>query len=121
LCALVRGKEWTGCYSLDFRHILPGLSSGINDININDEDEEVRFSFISGTLKPAVGLEIQHIDNDSLPLISRNNNMSIISAKNADEYLKQRQYKGLEPKIGDTPITKVEKGRAGLAICYDGE
>jgi len=124
--ALTRGKEWTGKYSLDFKNILPGLASGINNdenININNEDEEIRFSFISGTLKPAIGLEIQHVDSDSLPLISRNNNMSLISgeAKTADEYLKQRQYKGLEPRIGNTPITKAEKGKAGLAIYYEDE
>jgi len=54
--ALVRGKEWNGDYEVDFSRLFPCLlpedeSQSKADVQIVDDEEEFRFSLISGSLK----------------------------------------------------------------------
>jgi hypothetical protein len=46
-----RGKEWTGKYSTDFSKLLPGLADNNETIATDEEEEETRFSLLTGTMK----------------------------------------------------------------------
>ena len=37
------------------------------------------------------------------------------------EFLSQRSWRGLEPKLGQTEVKAASKGRRGIAIAYEGE
>lgn len=50
-----------------------------------------------------------------------NNSELVIANSPALTLLSKREYKGLDPKYGETPIGKIEEGRSGIARAYTHE
>ncbi|KAI8365398.1 diphthamide biosynthesis protein 2 [Radiomyces spectabilis] len=134
--ALVRSKEWTGDYVLDFSKLLPQLRT---DGFVYDEereegssDEEEHFSLITGQYKPRLfqRTSTKKADDTGEVLTSkltdltlRNNERAIATLlhSTAGEYLRNRTYKGLEQRLGEDEAGEVLEGRSGIARGYKDE
>jgi diphthamide biosynthesis protein 2 len=90
-------------YSTRFKSILEETFESV----VNDE--EPRFSLVTGKLV-----------NEKKDVVSSNTDL-IHVGQNALMHLEKRSYKGLETKIGETEIAKIEQGRSGIAKGYTHE
>jgi diphthamide biosynthesis protein 2 len=121
-----RGKEWTGIYSTDFSAILDGTSS-FGNAEFQEEDEDTRFSLLSGSLKRNHKKNPQNSDGLQNPtepvgtLSTRNSSTQISSWSPATSFLQGRTFMGLEPKVGQTEVTKAVEGLSGIPKGYQGE
>eukprot|EP01119_Soliformovum_irregulare_P017807 TRINITY_DN534_c0_g1_i1.p1 TRINITY_DN534_c0_g1~~TRINITY_DN534_c0_g1_i1.p1 ORF type:complete len:512 (-),score=166.66 TRINITY_DN534_c0_g1_i1:9-1544(-) len=119
--ALVRGKEWTGEYRTDFSQILPGLKVQ-DEIQLEDqleEEEETRFSLITGTLKP--NHKAFNLNSSTSQEISARSTQELSEWTPAGNFLREKTFLGLEPKLGETPVVKAVSGRSGIPMKYDEE
>ncbi|KAL2085634.1 hypothetical protein ACEWY4_018954 [Coilia grayii] len=115
-------REWTGDYITDFRDLLPG---GCSHVDLPDADEEAitDVSLITGALR-ATGLQTSEqteAESQSSSLVPRNQTMTVATANTAAVFLSARSWKGLEPRLGETPVAKAVEGRKGIAIAYEEE
>ncbi|EKX33549.1 hypothetical protein GUITHDRAFT_147819 [Guillardia theta CCMP2712] len=97
--ALVRGREWTGDYNLDFRPLLKTPLPEVSSDNSDDEDN-ICHSLTSGAIirRPNVG-------------------DGTLTVTNSKAY-EHRTFRGLDLKEGlDRPLDVV-KGRVGIASGY---
>ncbi|KAG2461276.1 2-(3-amino-3-carboxypropyl)histidine synthase subunit 2 [Polypterus senegalus] len=122
--AFNKQREWTGEYVTEFRDLLPGGNSYVEFRNQNVEslNEETDVSLITGNLRsislPKTEL---HADNGGSSLVQRNQTLTMSQLDPAASFLSRRTWQGLEPKLGETPVTKAIKGRRGIAISYEDE
>ncbi|KAI8344718.1 diphthamide biosynthesis protein 2 [Chlamydoabsidia padenii] len=103
--ALVKSKEWTGDYVLDFSRLLPHLrTDGFEydeEIEQGSSDEEGHFSLITG----------QYVSGP----------FQKVKSKNQGEYLRNRSYRGLEANVGQDEAGDIKEGRSGIARGYSRE
>ena len=128
---LFRGKEWTGQYSTDFAKILPGMADDTNDNNTDDhtEEEEMRFSLISGTMKVNhksntfnTAKEKQEPGSQQITVANTDRDLTLLAEISpATAYLHTRSYQGLEPQIGETPVQLAQEGISGIPKGYQQE
>lgn len=134
--ALSENEEWTGQYKTDFREVLPLLDSTTQELFqeqlglTKDEDtDKPFFSLVTGTYTTAGRASTTRgmyaISNDevsSTALQLRNQNEELIEYRSeAAEYLATREYRGLEPRIGETEAHAAIMGTTGIAKGYDHE
>ncbi|KAI9598338.1 putative diphthamide synthesis protein-domain-containing protein [Syncephalis fuscata] len=131
--ALVSGREWTGEFAVNFQEILErGNSESNNDIstdeedndnkNNEDEDEEdlPRFSLVSDDdLTTTTSLVDDQLS--SLTLRNQNNQVTTWRDSPAVKYLAQREFQGLEQRLGEDTPAVLEIGRSGIARGYGDE
>jgi len=131
-------REWDGRYSCDFGDLIrwdeeDGIvdeSLGQEDaqqldkidhqketggnISDSDSDDEPFFSMISGKYEQSRSSAKQKNDLESLPGQGK-----LIEYKSeAAEFLKQREYRGLEANVGETEVKAAVKGLVGIASNY---
>ena len=84
------------------------------------QKEETDVSLVSGQLR-RVGLDFneENASNKSGEISLRDQNQSVLPVGSA--FLKQREWSGLEPHVGETPVRIAHVGRKGLAAGYSGE
>lgn len=117
--ALARGQQWTGEYSNEFIELLPKLENCLSQACACDQDQaEVHFSLVSQSLTAIPSDDSPKASNE---IAERNQQTSVIQFSPAGQYLAHREYKGLEPSIGNVPVASVTKGRSGVPIQYDEE
>ncbi|KAF9919304.1 Diphthamide biosynthesis protein 2 [Lobosporangium transversale] len=97
----------------------------------SDEDEIPHFSLVTGQLKKSKKFTSNREDSKELAallegskdLTVRDKNTSVASLMSsaAGEYLRSRQFKGLEVKLGETSVEFATEGRAGIARGYNSE
>ncbi|OQS05688.1 diphthamide biosynthesis protein [Thraustotheca clavata] len=105
--ALDDSLQWSAQYKSDFQDVLPTLENTcdtIEDIPMNDEPY---FSLITGTYVQQSHLQSDSEDDQeemesSTALISKQKNQLIAFKSEAAEFLAKREYKGLEPRIGES-------------------
>ncbi|KAI8053998.1 putative diphthamide synthesis protein-domain-containing protein [Syncephalis plumigaleata] len=141
--ALVSGREWTGEFTVNFKEILENGHNdqlSVNDTNdtLQDEDEDdiPRFSLVSGQLKHSSKYTLDDnnqdtttssasasLDDQMSSLTLRNQNSQLTTWKNspAAKYLAQRQFQGLEQRLGQDAPAELEIGRSGIARGYANE
>jgi diphthamide biosynthesis protein 2 len=112
--ALEKGREWNGSYFTSFDKILS--ESGSNS-DQQQEEEEIRYSLVSGSLKKNTFLTNELSTDQQLVETS----MNLVETKDALNVFEQRSYKGLEMNVGETPISEIEFGRGGIARLYGHE
>ncbi|CAO3599241.1 unnamed protein product [Absidia cylindrospora] len=133
--ALVKSKEWTGDYVLDFSKLLPHLRT--DDFEYDEEmeegssDEEGHFSMITGQyvsgpfqkVKTKQDPSTEALTSNLTGLTLRNQETSIAHLLNstAGEYLRNRSYRGLEPNMGQDEAGDIKEGRSGIARGYSRE
>ncbi|XP_059165981.1 2-(3-amino-3-carboxypropyl)histidine synthase subunit 2-like [Physella acuta] len=119
-----QAREWTGSYSTDFTELLPGGAMHIEAPDISETDEATPdVSLISNKVR-TIGIRDQPdvSQSTSTELSLRSEQMSVaITADDAGEYLASRSWKGLEQKLGETPVVKATEGQYGIASYYQHE
>ncbi|KAI2506570.1 hypothetical protein MHU86_7885 [Fragilaria crotonensis] len=110
-------KEW-GDYTLDYVDFLANAQDRIPvDTNDDTDDNDAPyFSLVSGTF------EDSRKNNGSaasvnLSALPGQGQLSTYTSKGA-EFLKQRQYQGLETQLGETKVHAAIPGQSGIASNY---
>ncbi|XP_041670245.1 2-(3-amino-3-carboxypropyl)histidine synthase subunit 2 [Cheilinus undulatus] len=117
-----KNREWSEEYVTDFRHLLPGGQSHVPLADQQDGDEETDVSLITGALRSS-NLMISEPTESSFgsSVVLRNQTLTVANTSSAASFLAERSWRGLEQKLGETPVVKAVKGRRGIAIAYEEE
>lgn len=85
--------------------------------------EEVDISLVSGGVyrKLATGISEDEIQSGPSNQVSMYHQNSLSTAMLSREYLAQRSWSGLEPRVGEDSVTKAALGRKGTASGYEHE
>ncbi|XP_013863297.1 2-(3-amino-3-carboxypropyl)histidine synthase subunit 2 [Austrofundulus limnaeus] len=117
-----RKREWSEEYVTDFRCLLPGGQSHVPLSDQQEEEEdETDVSLITGALRS------QNLNRDPAEpssgssVVLRNQTLTVANTNSAACFLAGRSWRGLEPKLGETPVVKAVEGRRGIAIAYEEE
>jgi len=90
-----------------------------------DSDEEPAFSLITGSYKVSSKLAAVNLSEDSSSsagtVAVRNQHSDVVLASGSGDYLSRRLFKGLEQRIGETPVQLAVEGRRGVARGYEHE
>uniref|UniRef100_K3WI16 2-(3-amino-3-carboxypropyl)histidine synthase subunit 2 n=1 Tax=Globisporangium ultimum (strain ATCC 200006 / CBS 805.95 / DAOM BR144) TaxID=431595 RepID=K3WI16_GLOUD len=134
--ALSTSEEWTGEYKTDFREVLPAITKAMGDLDDadgndgegSDDDDKPFFSLLTGTYKNTVRstatstLTASSEETSSTALQVKNDRSELVAYKSeAGEFLAAREYRGLEPRIGETPAHAAVQGATGIARGYTHE
>ena len=85
-----------------------------------NKEQETDVSLISGQLRRvALDFNEENVSNSSGEISLRDQNQSVLPV--GSSFLKQREWSGLEPHVGETPVRIAHVGRKGLAASYNGE
>ncbi len=81
-------------------------------------------SLVSGRMR-TLGFE-QEIQQDQVPIAgqqlnTRHSSNSVSVLTSGSDFLSQRSWQGLQPRVGETPVTAAQPGRRGLAARYEEE
>lgn len=102
------------------------------DQRSDEEDDEVpHFSLVTGQLKQSKKFSSNKVDSKELSTLmegtkdltvrDKNTSVATLMSSAAGEYLQSRQFKGLDVKLGETPVELATEGRAGIARGYNTE
>jgi diphthamide biosynthesis protein 2 len=132
--ALSNSEEWTGQFKTDFHEVLQTIEDTTKSLENEDVDEEDAdqpyFSLVSGTYKVAQSNKTKYstffsseVEEKSDQAIQLKNLHADITAyrSEAGEFLATREYRGLEPRIGETQAHAAVLGSAGIARGYEHE
>ncbi|XP_019713037.1 2-(3-amino-3-carboxypropyl)histidine synthase subunit 2 isoform X1 [Hippocampus comes] len=116
-----RNREWSAEYVTDFRHLLPGGHSYVPLAEGQEDYDETDVSLITGALR-SNKLDCNHANSPfGSSLVLRNQTMTVANTNSAASFLASRSWRGLEQKLGETPVEKAVEGRRGIAIAYEEE
>jgi len=118
--ALNNARSWTGDYVTDFRQLLPGAADYI-DLEMNPDGIEPDVSLVSGRIRSLQLETVEPSSTSSGSQLSSTNAGVLSTLPSASDYLNQRQWQGLTPRVGETPVTIASAGRSGLAAGYINE
>eukprot|EP01090_Pellita_catalonica_P005722 TRINITY_DN15960_c0_g1_i1.p1 TRINITY_DN15960_c0_g1~~TRINITY_DN15960_c0_g1_i1.p1 ORF type:complete len:485 (-),score=89.53 TRINITY_DN15960_c0_g1_i1:715-2169(-) len=128
--------EWKGEIDFDFASVL-GLSQELAQHNISGGD--ARYSLVDGSVHETTGLNMkkekqneeepeeaaERREMDALGIVKVDQEKKALAQmfewSPALRLLKERTWQGLDMKLGETEVQKVEKGREGLPIGYSHE
>ncbi|RVE58982.1 hypothetical protein OJAV_G00199720 [Oryzias javanicus] len=115
-------REWSEEYVTDFRHLLPGGSSHVQLAERQEDDDETDVSLISGALRSSNVLNGEPAESSfGSSMVLRNETLTVANTNSAASFLASRSWRGLEQKLGETPVVKAVEGRRGIAIAYEEE
>jgi len=119
--ALNSARSWTGDYITDFQQLLPGASNYV-EFGTDEDGKEADVSLVSGRIR---NLQVRADPSGEQPTESsqllRSNPGVLSTLPTASDYLTERQWQGLSPRVGETPVTIASIGRKGLAAGYSDE
>ncbi|XP_058501916.1 2-(3-amino-3-carboxypropyl)histidine synthase subunit 2 [Solea solea] len=117
-----KNREWSEEYVTDFRHLLPGGQSHVPLTDQLEDSEDTDVSLITGALRShGVSNSEPVVSSHGSSVVLRNQNLTIATTNPAASFLAERSWRGLEQKLGETPVVKAVKGRRGIAIAYEEE
>ncbi|XP_041817148.1 2-(3-amino-3-carboxypropyl)histidine synthase subunit 2 [Chelmon rostratus] len=115
-------REWSEEYVTDFRHLLPGGRSHVPLADRQEDGEETDVSLITGALRSHNLLLSEPAESScGSSVVLRNQTLTVANTNSAASFLAERSWRGLEQKLGETPVVKAGKGRKGIAIAYEEE
>ncbi|PAV16833.1 diphthamide biosynthesis [Pyrrhoderma noxium] len=129
--ALQDEPTWTNEYILDFQEIISRNSGDADNEEKNKEGNDTdkpSFSLVTGTYRHAKryhdGPEISEEEkgsNLSQDLIKRSQESTLAKIHNsaAAQFLQERSYRGLDPRLGSDLPSVLEQGRTGIARDYE--
>lgn len=83
-----------------------------------DDGGETDVSLITGALRSRSLLNGDAADTSSgSSVVLRNQTLTVADTNSAASFLAGRSWRGLEQKLGDTPVVKAVEGRRGIAIA----
>jgi diphthamide biosynthesis protein 2 len=102
-------RTWDGYWSADFGDMIRWT------VNDKDYDDAPFFSMITGKYEASNSIQTTNtIDLNAFP----GQGKLIEYSSEAGEYLKKRNYRGLEAKVGETAIKVAVLGKVGIASDY---
>ncbi|XP_042366221.1 2-(3-amino-3-carboxypropyl)histidine synthase subunit 2 [Plectropomus leopardus] len=114
-------REWSEEYVTDFRHLLPGGKSHVPLADKQEGDDETDVSLITGALRSKNLLSSEPaVSSFGSSVVLRNQTLTV-ATNSAASFLSERSWRGLEQKLGETPVVKAVEGRRGIAIAYEEE
>ncbi|GAA6219424.1 diphthamide biosynthesis protein 2 [Lates japonicus] len=117
-----KNREWSEEYVTDFRHLLPGGQSHVPLVDQQEDGDETDVSLITGALRSRNLLNSEPAESSfSSSVVLRNQTMTVANTNPAASFLAERSWRGLEQKLGETPVVKAVEGRRGIAIAYEEE
>lgn len=136
--ALSERDEWTGELKTDFSEVLPAITQTSQELEASagvvgsdDTSDAPFFSLVSGTYqaksasRAAANATLALEDGDSeaaTALQTRNEHTELSTYRSeAAEFLATREYRGLDPRLGETPAHVAVMGSVGIARGYDHE
>ncbi|XP_074477247.1 2-(3-amino-3-carboxypropyl)histidine synthase subunit 2 [Sebastes fasciatus] len=114
-------REWSEEYVTDFRHLLPGGQSHVPLADQQEEDDETDVSLITGALRGHNLLSFEPAVSAFGSSVVLRNQALTVATNSAASFLAERSWRGLEQKLGETPVVKAVGGRRGIAIAYEEE
>ena len=132
--ALVPEKQWTNRYLTDFRSLLPELEADLvalardngrmADKDASDDETHVDVSLVSNKICAKVRRRPHRMPmtDEAVPqaVVVRDQQRAVALVDSADSFQK-RTFRGLEPRIGQTPVVLPTEGRRGIARGYKDE
>ncbi|XP_054622419.1 2-(3-amino-3-carboxypropyl)histidine synthase subunit 2 [Dunckerocampus dactyliophorus] len=115
-----RNREWSEEYVTDFRHLLPGGQSHVPLAEGQEDCDQTDVSLITGALRN-YKLDPEPVNSQSSSVVLRNQTLTVANPNSAASFLAHRSWRGLEQKLGETPVLKAVQGRRGIAIAYEEE
>lgn len=132
--ALAESDEWTGELKTDFQEVLPALEQTASELEttngVDSGDDAPFFSLVTGTYQSkANGLNSSSTSTLALEdgvastaLQVKNEHSELTTYRSeAAEFLATREYRGLDPRLGETPAHAAVMGSTGIARGYDHE
>ncbi|XP_071341864.1 2-(3-amino-3-carboxypropyl)histidine synthase subunit 2 [Trachinotus anak] len=118
-----KNREWSEEYVTDFRHLLPGGQSHVPLADQQQEEgDETDVSLITGALRSHSLLKSEPAEPScGSSVVLRNQTLTVANTNSAASFLAERSWRGLEQKLGETPVVKAVEGRRGIAIAYEEE
>ncbi|XP_061778120.1 2-(3-amino-3-carboxypropyl)histidine synthase subunit 2 [Nerophis ophidion] len=113
-------RKWTEEYVTDFRHLLPGGQSHVLLSGAQEEETETNMSLITGSMR-SCKMNTEEVISENSSLVLRNQTLTVANTNSAASFLANRSWRGLEQKLGETPVMKAVTGRKGIAIAYEDE
>lgn len=109
-------------YIAEFSNLLQGGGKYIEAPETFEDDECVDVSLITGGIR-YLSSNVDEIDDSptNQALTTRAPLGVATYARDAGEYLANRSWKGLEQKLGETPVSEIKEGRRGIALGYTHE
>ncbi|XP_029473721.1 2-(3-amino-3-carboxypropyl)histidine synthase subunit 2 [Rhinatrema bivittatum] len=115
-------REWTGQYVTDYRDLLPGAHSHVEFPTRDVTEGEVPdVSLITGALRSAHLSQTQTVEDPDCTLLAHRSETALAERGPAASFLDARSWKGLERRLGETPVSRAVEGRRGIAIAYEEE
>ncbi|XP_068603889.1 2-(3-amino-3-carboxypropyl)histidine synthase subunit 2 [Brachionichthys hirsutus] len=116
-------RAWSGEYVTSFQELLPGGRSHVPLADEQEEADETDVSLITGALRSRNLLpgEPAAAASRGSSVVLRSQTLTVANANAAASFLAQRSWRGLEQKLGETPVVEAVKGRRGVAIAYEEE
>ncbi|CAK4077951.1 unnamed protein product [Aphanomyces euteiches] len=126
MLALTDDSSWTSQYKADFREVLPSMHQAVDEMEHDEyKRDEPFFSLVTGKYHQ---MHVQddsdgdEIDASSSALVSREGNRQLATYKSeAADFLAQREYQGLDPRVGETAPHAAVQGSSGIARGYTHE
>ncbi|KAG0289792.1 Diphthamide biosynthesis protein 2 [Linnemannia gamsii] len=97
----------------------------------SDEDDSPHFSLVTGQFKQSKKYTTNKEDSKELSALiegskdltlrDKNTSVATLMSSAAGEHLQSRQFRGLEVKLGESPVELATEGRAGIARGYKTE
>lgn len=138
--ALSERDEWTGELKMDFHEVLPAIvqtaseleASAEGDGGDDDTSDAPFFSLVSGTYQTkstsraaaaTTSLALENGGSDASTALQVKNEHSELATyrSEAAEFLATREYRGLDPRLGETSAHAAVMGSTGIARGYDHE
>ncbi|RHY59316.1 hypothetical protein DYB30_005672 [Aphanomyces astaci] len=130
--ALTHGdSEWTGQYKSDFQEVLPSLVTAVNEMDDEGEaPDEPYFSLVTGKYHQSKGQrdggggsdDSDHDGDNCTALVSKAGTQQLTTFRSeAGEFLATRDYRGLDPRVGETAPHAAVQGSSGIARGYTHE
>lgn len=114
-----QAREWTGEYVTDFSQLLPGAAKHIPMPDTLERETDV--SLITGSLRSIRPWDDVGLEDNNRAVVKREEALALVEHKTAGESLSQRSWQGLQPDLGQTPVSDVIEGTRGIAASYTHE
>ncbi|XP_068199999.1 2-(3-amino-3-carboxypropyl)histidine synthase subunit 2 [Antennarius striatus] len=117
-----KNREWADEYITNFRDLLPGGRSHVPLADEPVDADETDVSLITGALRSRNLLLGEPAESScSSSVVLRNQTLTVANGNPAASFLAERSWRGLEQKLGETPVVKAGNGKRGIAIAYEEE
>ena len=122
----LNSRDWTGKYSVEFSELVSKMKlDDPSDDRDADGEDEMYYSLISGSMKPKPRKVTHPSDNSEsssrdIQVVTHPRDLVLASSVTAASF-NRREYRGLDPRIGQSEVQKAVDGLCGIAMAYEGE